>query len=684
MVCGFQSVEKRLIEENAALSKERAHLADLMRNLQSIQNEMERSQSDSRRRLEEQVNRLEAQAAELKANLARETDGARQLALRKELDGKTYQDKLDKVAAELQAAREAHLVARTSLEHQEARVSDLQLQVAAREDKLAVYEGRGVAGGVAGGAAGEPLEVAVAELRAELRAAQSELERARANLAQYQAIAETEGESLRQVTATYDEFKAAMDRTLAEKEAEIGSVRERLHALTTDLTTAQTDNSELHRQIEAERQAFEKERQTLEDGLANLRSADEGARQAQLAAQEDLRRQAGLAKDAHDKYDRELVAHAEDVKRLADLRDELAGVKGQVGEAQATAEVARANLARSEESWKRQRDVLEQEVGDVQKRCDDLAQQNAVLHEHLETFNTHAAKLQAAKAAGGEDVVGHGEGPDAASAEALAASVDASGDQLREVIRYLRREKDIVDLQLEFAKQESTRLRQQLEFTTRGLDEARAQLAQERAKGAEAGASSEQHKELLEKIHTATLLRESNQTLREESQAHLRKAGALEAKLRVAVAELEPLKEKVQTLTAEVDARQHSVRLLEEDNERWKVRNQTILAKYERIDPEELATLKAEVARLSAEKDAVDVRVAEAEKAGQVGADEVRRQKDELEKALASMTAKWTDMSDKFKRLQAIAKEQRTAAATATVSVSVTGTQSAGRSGQRR
>lgn len=57
-----QSVEKRLVEENAALSKERAHLADLMRNLQTMQNELERTGSDSRRRLEEQVNRLEAAA----------------------------------------------------------------------------------------------------------------------------------------------------------------------------------------------------------------------------------------------------------------------------------------------------------------------------------------------------------------------------------------------------------------------------------------------------------------------------------------------------------------------------------------------------------------------------------------------------------------------------------------------
>lgn len=60
-----QNVQNRLVEENAALSKERTHLADLMRNLQTMQNELERSGSESRRRLEEQVTRLENQACVL-------------------------------------------------------------------------------------------------------------------------------------------------------------------------------------------------------------------------------------------------------------------------------------------------------------------------------------------------------------------------------------------------------------------------------------------------------------------------------------------------------------------------------------------------------------------------------------------------------------------------------------------
>lgn len=81
----------------------------------------------------------------------------------------------------------------------------------------------------------------------------------------------------------------------------------------------------------------------------------------------------------------------------------------------------------------------------------------------------------------------------------------------------------------------------------------------------------------------------------------------MEGRLRQALVELDPLKEQVQTLQAEVEAKEHNIKLLEEDNERWKNRNQTILAKYERIDPEELQVLKNEVEALKTERDALVV-----------------------------------------------------------------------------
>lgn len=99
-----------------------------------------------------------------------------------------------------------------------------------------------------------------------------------------------------------------------------------------------------------------------------LRSADKTAREAQLAAQADLRQQAKIAKEAHEKYERELVAHAEDVKRLTEIKEELEVVRASVAEYVSAAEAAKSVLAGSEASWSRQKTTLEHEVVDLRKR----------------------------------------------------------------------------------------------------------------------------------------------------------------------------------------------------------------------------------------------------------------------------------------------------------------------------
>ena len=178
---------------------------------------------------------------------------------------------------------------------------------------------------------------------------------------------------------------------------EVNNIRERLHSLTTDLTAASTQNSELHRQIEAERTSFEKERKTFEDAMVDLRSADKVAQEAQLAAKDDLRRQAQIAREAHEKYERELVAHADDVKRLTEVKDELEGVRGTIREHQTAAEVARANLTTSEASWSRQKTALEQEISDLKKRRVALVDSSACAGLYADYSMTQVRRPQRAE-----------------------------------------------------------------------------------------------------------------------------------------------------------------------------------------------------------------------------------------------------------------------------------------------
>ena len=103
--------------------------------------------------------------------------------------------------------------------------------------------------------------------------------------------------------------------------------------------------------------------------------------------------------------------------------------------------------------------------------------------------------------------------------------------------------------------------------------------SQEREEAAKSVENSSEHSELLERINQLNILRESNATLRAESDANVRKTRQLEAKLNELQTEVGPLKEEVTTLRAEVEAKDRQIQRLEDENRQWKERNSQLLTK---------------------------------------------------------------------------------------------------------
>lgn len=221
--------------------------------------------------------------------------------------------------------------------------------------------------------------------------------------------------------------------------------------------------------------------------------------------------------------------------------------------------------------------------------------QNNLLHSHLEEVNTKAARIREAAAAA--PVLGADESTD---------DSDAKLSELRSVVSYLRKEKEIVDLQLELSKQENTRLRTQVDHLEKALQETRQALSDERERAVEAAASEAQHAELVERINQLTILRESNATLRAECDSHAKRARSLETKLQQLSSELDPTKEQLRIAKAELEARNQQIKQLEDECRKWQERNASLLSKYDRIDPAEVQSLKDQIETLTAAKEALE------------------------------------------------------------------------------
>lgn len=99
--------------------------------------------------------------------------------------------------------------------------------------------------------------------------------------------------------------------------------------------------------------------------------------------------------------------------------------------------------------------------------CQDLSQQNTILHQHLESVSAQATRIRQAA-----------DAPVETSAEGETTSSDNRVSELLSVVNYLRKEKGIVDLQLEMSKRENEVQKSQIARLTQTLQETRTTLAE--------------------------------------------------------------------------------------------------------------------------------------------------------------------------------------------------------------
>ncbi|CAE6455240.1 unnamed protein product [Rhizoctonia solani] len=591
----WKKVEARLMEENKNLSRERSHLSELMRNLQTIQHEHERSDAAEKRRLETDAKRLEADLESVRARLDKEADRNRATVLQKDSELRELQGKLDRTSEDLSKTRETASVAENSRVHLQERVDGLVKETQSLREKLAVYEGRASGAPMPEGLNREQqLEIELGDVRAALKIAELDLASAREHVEQFKAISEASEQALREHMETWDSFKEEHEALIARKDADIAGLEERLRSLLDDFTKTSTERNQLQRDLDVQRASFEAEKRELEGAIADLSKVDGSAQAAHQSAQEDLRAQAALVQQANEKYERELLGHAEALKQINQLKSTITDLQSEVRKTTASSETATANLQASEASWGRQKETMEKEVSELTARMSALQQQNALLHSQLEDVNTQAAKIRQTATAAAESLAIDSNDSDA----------DSKMQQLREVIAFVRKEKEIVDLQLHLAQVDNTRIKSENERLTTTLDETRATLLKERAQAAEASVSSTQHAELVDKINQLNILRESNATLRSDSEANRKKAERLQSQLLRLKTEIEPIKLELVTAKAELEERQRQNEQFQRDIEQLKER----FASHDRIDPEQLGeaisakeTAEAKVAEQAAE-----------------------------------------------------------------------------------
>ncbi|TKA70110.1 hypothetical protein B0A49_09564, partial [Cryomyces minteri] len=598
----WKNIEGRLSEDNRSLMDDRSRLNKMIGDLQSLQNERELSESESRRRLQSRAEALEAELQTTKQKLDSEVEEGKNAVLRREYESDQNRTRIDDLVRSLGNAREELVAAKTTRDQLQARVDEMKIELRSAEERAQVSQPRRISAGATLEEAtdrevnGEEaldieqrLTVEVSELRRDLELARGELESAKAHVEQYKGISQSSEEELQSLNDTYDQYRAEMDRMVSEKDEEIEELKQRLADLSSELTATNTELSNLRTKEEEGNSRLAEQNTIFEAEVARLKDESERYAETSKLHREDLKAQAEIAQQAQQNYEDELVKHADAAKALHKVRTDYNQLRTEVAEIKAEAEAAKAALAQSEESWSEVRDRYERELAELKARREDLNSQNKLLHQQLEGVTLQISTLQQKRT-----IANEGDDDETTPASGL--------ESLQEVIKYLRREKEIVDVQYELSIQELKRLRQQLGYAQSQLDETRQRLDEERRTQADKEASAMSHNKLMQTINELNLFRESSITLRNEArQAQILLAGKTE-EAEDLIAQLQPLQSRVRELENEIETKDGEMRLLQEDRDRWRERTQNIIQKYDRVDPAELESLKTQISTLEGER----------------------------------------------------------------------------------
>lgn len=598
----WKSIEKRLVEDNESLRNDRSRLDSLNANLQSMLNEREHTDAESRRRMQSNIDSLESELQANKRKLNDESEETKKITLRREFEHEQSQKRIDDLVTSLSSAREELASTKSSRDHLQSRVDEMTVELKSAEERLAVLQRKPGPTDAAdtqestseAAPEGEltreqELEVEVSELKRDLELAKGELEHAKNQVEDYKSISQSTEERLQELNDTNEQYREDTDRILEERNSKISELETQIESLSSELSTTKDDLSKLREEQADVERRFDDQKSVLEGEITRLKEQEERHVASSQFHQQDLKAQAEIAQRAQQNYESELVKHADAARNLQTVRAEANQLKLEVVDLRSQAEGAKSSLAQQEENWNEVKGRYEREIEELSRRREEVLKQNSVLHDQLENITRQVSTLQRDRTTNSEN-----------EEETSGTGSDLEG--LQEVIKYLRREKEIVDVQYHLSTQESKRLRQQLDYTQTQLEDTRLKLEQQRRAEADSEHNALNHNKLVDTLNELNLFRESSVTLRNQVKQVEAAATEKSARIDELQQEIEPLKTRIRELENVVETKDGEMKLLQDDRDRWQQRTQNILQKYDRVDPADMEALKEKLTTLEKER----------------------------------------------------------------------------------